>query len=99
VRYKDIGNVYCPGAAKRRPLRLLMVAQPHHTAKGTTAQAPCFDQDTYHVITTDLQRPAHEIIQAAFDRWQIVEIQINPDALCPWDKKPDIEGIIRAAAA
>lgn len=176
VRYKDIGNVYWPGAAKRRPLRLLMVAQPHHKAKGTSGQAPCFDQDTYHIITTDLERPAHEIIQAAFDRWQIEvahreqktvfgigdaqvrneksvqrhpafavacysllhlaaielhqehpdclniqmpkwhtrrsrpsiqtllnvlrqEIQNNPDALCPWDIKPDIRGIIRAAAA
>jgi len=71
VRYKDIGNVYWPGAARRRPLRLLMVAQTHHKSKGTKGQAPTFDSDTYHIITTDLERPAHEIIQAAFDRWQI----------------------------
>jgi hypothetical protein len=71
IRYKDIGNVYWPGAAKRRPLRLLMVAQTHHKARGTKGQAPTFDSDTYHIITTDLERPAHELIQAAFDRWQI----------------------------
>ena len=71
VRFKDIGNVYWPGTAKRRPLRLLMVAQLHHKAKGTKGQAPTFDSDTYHIITTDLQRPALQIIQAAFDRWQI----------------------------
>ncbi len=71
VRYKTITNVYWPSVGKRRPLRLLMVAQPHHKAKGTPGQVPTFDQRTYHIITTDLHRPAHEIIQRAFDRWQI----------------------------
>jgi hypothetical protein len=71
VRYKQIARVYWPGAALRRPLRLLMISSPHHKKRGTEGQAPCFDSETYHIITTDLQRPASELIQAAFDRWQI----------------------------
>lgn len=71
VRYKEVPLVYWPSAAGRRPLRLILIAQPHHKAKGTPNQAPCFDDKTYHLITTDLHRPAEQLIQAAFDRWQI----------------------------
>jgi hypothetical protein len=68
VRFKELNSLYWPNSAKRRPLRLLVIAptayRNHKLAKTLYRQAA-------YLLTTDLNTPASILIQAYFDRWQI----------------------------
>jgi len=68
IRYKDISGIYWQGGARRRPLRLLVVApQPYLKRKSSRFyyRRPAF------LLTTSLSAPAHTLLQIYFDRWQI----------------------------
>ena len=68
VRYKVVTEVYWQGGARRRPLRLLVVAPtPYRKRKSSKLyyRQPAF------LLTTDLTGHAHTLLQIYFDRWQI----------------------------
>jgi hypothetical protein len=68
VRFKEISSLYWPTGAKRRPLRLLVIAPvPYRNHKDGRLlyRQPAF------LLSTDLSSPATVLIQAYFDRWQI----------------------------
>jgi len=68
VRYKFVDRVYWQGGARRRPLRLLVVAPtPYRKRKSGRLyyRQPAF------LLTTDLKAHAHTLLQIYFDRWQI----------------------------
>jgi hypothetical protein len=68
VRYKVVPTVYWQGGARRRPLRLLVVAlTPYRKRKSGRLyyRQPAF------LLTTDLTGHAHTLLQIYFDRWQI----------------------------
>ncbi len=68
VRYKEVGSVYWQGGARRRPLRLLVVAPtPYRKRKS----ARFYYRQPAYLLTTDLTAPAHTLLQIYFDRWQI----------------------------
>jgi hypothetical protein len=68
IRYKEVSGIYWQGGARRRPLRLLVVApQPYLKRKSSRLyyRRPAF------LLTTALSTPAHTLLQIYFDRWQI----------------------------
>jgi hypothetical protein len=68
IRYKVVDGVYWQGGARRRPLRLLVVAPtPYRKRKSRRLyyRQPAF------LLTTDLKARAHTLLQTYFDRWQI----------------------------
>lgn len=68
VRFKSTGPVLWQGGARRRPLRLLVIAPtPYRKRKGgkTYYRMPAY------LLTTDLIHSPRELIQIYFDRWQI----------------------------
>ncbi len=68
ARYKLVPNVYWQGGARRRTLRLLVVAPtPYRKRKSSKLyyRQPAF------LLTTDLKGHAHTLLQIYFDRWQI----------------------------
>jgi hypothetical protein len=68
VRYKAASEVYWQGGARRRPLRLLVVAPtPYRKRKSSRLyyRQPAF------LLTTDLKAHPHTLLQIYFDRWQI----------------------------
>jgi hypothetical protein len=68
VRYKVVTEVYWQGGARRRPLRLLVVAPtPYRKRKSGRLyyRQPAF------LLTTDLKGHACTLLQIYFDRWQI----------------------------
>ena len=68
VRYKALPEVYWQGGARRRTLRLLVVAPtPYRKRKSGRLyyRQPAF------LLTTDLKAHAHTLLQIYFDRWQI----------------------------
>jgi len=68
VRFKELKGIYWQGGARRRPLRLIVVAPtPYKKRKSgkTHYRAPAF------LLTTDLTSPASALIQIHLDRWQI----------------------------
>jgi hypothetical protein len=68
VRYKVVPRVYWQGGARRRSLRLLVVAPtPYRKRKSGRLyyRQPAF------LLTTDLKGHAHTLLQIYFDRWQI----------------------------
>jgi hypothetical protein len=68
VRYKDISGIYWQGGARRRPLRLIVIApQPYLKRKSSKLyyRRPAF------LLATALSAPVHELLQIYFDRWQI----------------------------
>jgi hypothetical protein len=68
VRYKVVSEVYWQGGARRRPLRLLVVAPtPYRKRKSSKLY---YRQPAY-LLTTDLKAHAHTLLQIYFDRWQI----------------------------
>jgi hypothetical protein len=68
VRYKLLANLYWQGGAKRRMLRLLVVApSPYRKRKSSRLY---YRQPAY-LLTTDLKGHAHTLLQFYFDRWQI----------------------------
>lgn len=68
LRYKDCGPVYWRNGARRRPLRLLVLApQPYRRSPNGRR----WYRDPAYLLTTDLTTPAAVLIQAYLDRWQI----------------------------
>jgi len=68
IRYKDVSEIYWQGGARRRALRLIVVApQPYRKRKSSKLyyRQPAF------LLTTALTTPAHTLLQIYFDRWQI----------------------------
>jgi hypothetical protein len=68
VRYKVLRDVYWQGGARRRPLRLLVVAPtPYRKRKSGRLyyRQPAF------LLTTDLKGHPYTLLQIYFDRWQI----------------------------
>ena len=68
VRYKEIPTLYWRRGAKRRALRLIVIAPtPYRNHK----EGKIFYRQPAYLLTTDLKTPSLELIQAYFDRWQI----------------------------
>ncbi len=68
VRYKIVEGVYWQGGARRRPVRLLVVAPtPYRKRKS----AKLYYRQPAFLLTTDLKAQAHILLQTYFDRWQI----------------------------
>jgi len=68
VRYKAVAVVYWQGGARRRPLRLLVVAPtPYRKRKS----ARLYYRQPAFLLTTDLKAHARTLLQIYFDRWQI----------------------------
>jgi hypothetical protein len=68
LRYKDCGEVYWRNGARRRPLRLIVLApQPYRR----TPNGKLLYREPGYLLTTDLSTPAEALIQAYLDRWQI----------------------------
>lgn len=68
MRYKEVSGVFWPQGARRRPLRLIIMAPtPYRTSPNarTNYRAAAF------ILTTDLKSPLTKIIQCYLDRWQI----------------------------
>lgn len=70
IRYKEVSGIYWHRAAGRRPLRLIIVAEPPRL-DGTKRKHPCFGSGSAFLLTTNHTDSALKIIQHAFDRWQI----------------------------
>ena len=68
VRYKEMTNVYWQGGAKKRPLRLLVVAPVGYriSKKGRK-----YYRQPAYLLTSDLSAPAEGLLQEYFDRWGI----------------------------
>ena len=68
VRYKEVSGVYWQGGAKRRKLRLIVVAPtPYQKRKS----AKMYYRQPAYLLTTDLTTPVALLLQIYFDRWQI----------------------------
>ena len=68
VRYKVVSQVYWQGGARRRVLRLLVVAPtPYRKRKS----GKLYYRQPAFLLTTDLKAHAHTLLQIYFDRWQI----------------------------
>lgn len=68
VRYKLVPDLYWQGGARKRSLRLLVVAPtPYRKRKS----ARLYYRQPAYLLTTDLKAPAHTLLQTYFDRWQI----------------------------
>lgn len=68
VRYKLVPEVYWQGGARRRPLRLLVVAPtPYRKRKS----GRFYYRQPGFLLTTDLKGSACTLLQLYFDRWQI----------------------------
>lgn len=68
VKYKELRPVLWRGGAGRRALRLLVVAP---TPYRLSPAAPLYYRQPAYLLSTDLKLPAHDLLQAYFDRWQI----------------------------
>jgi hypothetical protein len=68
VRYKELGEVYWQKGAKKKPLRLIVLASTgYRRSKKSKRQ---YHKPAY-LLTTDLETPAAILIQDYFDRWAI----------------------------
>lgn len=68
VRYKAVPTVYWQGGARRRTLRLLVVAPtPYRKRKS----GKLYYRQPAFLLTTDLKGHARTLLQIYFDRWQI----------------------------
>jgi hypothetical protein len=68
VRYKEIAQVLWQGGARRRLLRLFVVAPtPYRKRKS----GPFYYRQPAYLLSTDLTGSAHTLLQIYFDRWQI----------------------------
>ena len=68
VRYKLISDLYWQGGARKRTLRLLVVAPtPYRKRKS----GRLYYRQPAYLLTTDLKGHAHTLLQFYFDRWQI----------------------------
>jgi len=68
VRYKELHPLHWQGGARRRPLRLLVVAPtPYRKRKS----GRFYYRQPAYLLTTDLTACARVLLQIYFDRWQI----------------------------
>lgn len=68
VRYKLLSDLYWQGGARKRTLRLLVVAPtPYRKRKS----GRLYYRQPAYLLTTDLKAHAHTLLQIYFDRWQI----------------------------
>ena len=68
VRYKELTRVYWEGGAKKREVRLLVVAP---VAYRTSKHGRQYYRKPAYLLTTDLTTPAFLLLQDYFDRWGI----------------------------
>lgn len=68
IRYKEVPDLLWRGGARRRRLRLFVVA-PTPYRKRTSAKF--YYRQPAYLLTTDLQSGAHALLQIYFDRWHI----------------------------
>lgn len=68
VRYKELPDVRWQGGARRRPLRLLVVAP---TPYRPSPRSRTYYREPAYVLTTDFKHSATFLLQCYFDRWQI----------------------------
>jgi hypothetical protein len=68
VRYKELSKIYWQGGARRREVRLLVVAPVGYR---TSKNGRKYYRQPAYLLTTDLTTPAVELLQAYFDRWGI----------------------------
>lgn len=68
MRYKEVVEVYWAKGARRRPLRLIVLAP---TPYRNSPHGPTNYRAPAYILTTDLDRPAEVLIQCYLDRWQI----------------------------
>jgi hypothetical protein len=68
VRYKAVPSVYWEGGAKRRPLRLIVVAP---TAYRKSKSKRLYYREPAYLLTSDLTSSVKQLLQIYFDRWQI----------------------------
>jgi hypothetical protein len=68
LRYKDCGVVYWRNGARRRPLRLIVLAPQ---AYRRSSQGKLMYREPGYLLTTDLTTSVEVLIQAYLDRWQI----------------------------
>jgi hypothetical protein len=68
VQYKEVGNVFWQGGAKRRPLRLLVVRPTRYRRRKSGRY---YYRQPAYLLTTVLHDTARQLLQIYFDRWQI----------------------------
>jgi len=68
VRYKELTKVYWQGGARKREVRLLVVAPVGYR---TSKHGRKYYRQPAYLLTTDLTTSAVELLQAYFDRWGI----------------------------
>jgi len=68
VRYKELTQVYWQGGARKREVRLLLVAPVGYR---TSKNGRKYYRQPAYLLTTDLTTAAVELLQAYFDRWGI----------------------------
>jgi hypothetical protein len=68
LRYKSLGPLYWQGGARRRPLRLLVVAPTPYRKR---LSGRLYYRQPAYLLTTDLTSSARQLLQIYFDRWQI----------------------------
>jgi hypothetical protein len=68
VRYKELTRIYWQGGAKKREVRLLVVAPVGYR---TSKNGRKYYRQPAYLLTTDLSTSAVELMQAYFDRWGI----------------------------
>ena len=68
IRYKEVNGVYWQRGAKKRPLRLIVIAPtPYRKSKSRKF----YYRDPAYLLTTDLRSSLKQLLQIYFDRWQI----------------------------
>lgn len=68
VRYKDLAGIHWQGGARRRPVRLFVVAPtPYRKRKS----GRFYYRKPAYLLTTAVTAPARTLLQIYFDRWQI----------------------------
>jgi len=68
ARFKELSKVYWQGGAKKREVRLLVIAPVGYR---TSKNGRKYYRQPAYLLTTDLSTNAIELIQAYFDRWGI----------------------------
>ena len=68
MRDKELRGIYWQGGAKKKELRLLVVAPVGYR---TTKNGRKFYRQPASLLTTDLTTPAALLLQDDFDRWGI----------------------------
>lgn len=68
IRYKEVTGVLWQGGARRRHLRLLVIAP---TPYRLSQRGRLYCRDPAYLLTTDTTHSASFLLQCYFDRWQI----------------------------